>query len=129
MSVSEIIVNFNKYSEEFVNEIVKITNDVEIKSYQTLLINLNKTNSAKCIEQFIIYGLPEKEKINSSDETYFLGRDYADDLGNNEDSMMQALKLKDTWTTFDPNTKRCIFEYLQVMVHYGEEYLKLKYMK
>ena len=127
MSLSEIVREFNKYSEEFVNEMIKISNDADLKSYQTVLINLNKTNSTKCIEQFIIHGLPQKEKINNEDENYFLERNYADDFDNDDYSMMKALKIKDTWKTFDNNTKQCIFQYLQVMVHYSEEYFKLKY--
>lgn len=129
MSLSDIIVNFNKYTEEFVTEIVKITNDADVRSYKTILVNLNKTNATKCIEQFIIYALPEKDKIISSNEDYFLKRNYDQELDNDQDSMMQALKLKDTWKTFDCDTKKCIFEYLQVMVHYSEEYLKCKYNK
>ena len=129
MSLSETVVNFNKYTEEFVKEMIKITNDPDVKSYYTVLVNLNKTNSTKVLEQFVIYGLPQKEKIMASDENYFLGKNYSDDLDNDEDSMMKALKIKDTWKTFDDNTKKCIFEYLQVMVHYSEDYFKLKYIR
>ena len=129
MSLSETVVNFNKYTEEFVKEMIKITNDPDVKSYYTVLVNLNKTNSTKVLEQFVIYGLPQKEKIMASDENYFLGKNYSDDLDNDEDSMMKALKIKDTWKTFDDNTKKCIFEYLQVMVHYSADYFKLKYIR
>lgn len=129
MSLPEVISNFNKYSEEFVTEMIRISDDNDLRSYKTVLINLNKSHSTKCIEQFIIHGLPQKDKIMASDENYFLGKNYSDDLENDDYSMMKALKIKDTWQTFDANTKQCIFEFLQVMVHYSEEYLKLKYVK
>ena len=129
MSLTEVISNFNKYSEEFVTEMIRISDDNDLRSYKTVLINLNKSHSTKCIEQFIIHGLPQKAKIVASDEDYFLGRNYSDDLDNDDYSMMKALKIKDTWKTFDDNTKQCIFEFLQVMVHYSEEYLRLKYIQ
>lgn len=126
-NIQEIVTNFNKYSEEFIDEMIKVTNDDDAKSYRTILINLNKTNATKCIEQFILYGLPQKEYINASNEEYFLKKNYDDDLENDEYSMMKALKIKDMWKTFEENTKKCIFEYLQVLVYYSEEYFKMKY--
>lgn len=129
MKNQEIISNFNQYCEEFVAELVNITNDNDIRSYATILTTMNKTNSKKCIEQFIIYVLPEKDKISKCDEKYFLENDYSNHIGNNEKTMMEALKLKSLWKTLDDENKECIFEYLNLLIQISEEYFKNNYMQ
>ncbi len=126
MSTHDIITTFNRYSEEFIDEMILVSRDTDAVNYKTILINLNKSNCTKCIEQFILYILPNKEYINASDEKYFIEKNYSDQLENDDYSLLKALKIKDMWVTFTPDTKRCIFEYLQVMVYYSEEYLKHK---
>lgn len=129
MNNQDIVKNFNNYCEEFVSELVLITNDSDISSYATILKTMNQTNSLKCIEQFIIYVLPEKEKIMNSDENYFLSNDYSEQLENDEESIMEALKLKTLWKTLDDDNKEVIFEYLQLLIQISEEYFKFNYVK
>ena len=126
-SLKEVITEFNKYSEEMAEDIYNITNDSDIYHYKTLLKSINATNYKTVIEQFILEALPYKNQIISEDERFFLQEQHLDRFKSQNESLLQALKFKSIWGTLKEINKKNIFEYLQILVYYSENYLKLKF--
>lgn len=136
MKLSEIVINFNTQLEEFINAIETIHNDENIKRAKLMIRTLNKINATKIIEQFIINIVPYADKIYNRDEDYILNIE-GDELNDklrviklkdvtHEDKLFQVMKFKELWQILDPNDKEAIWEYLQLLTYYAQEYLKIK---
>jgi hypothetical protein len=139
MKLAEIIKNFNLQMEEFLDVIESIHNDDNIKKARLMVKTLNKINATKIIEQFIINIIPYSEKIYNKDEHYILNLDtdeIRDKLTNikvknttQEEKILEVMKLKNLWLNLDTNDKEAIWEYLQLLTYYSQEYLKIKLEK
>jgi len=139
MKLGEIVKNFNIQIEEFLDVMESIHNDDNIKKARLMVKTLNKINSTKIIEQYIINIIPYADKIYSKNEEYILNLD-VDEIkdklttikvknSTQEEKLLEVMKLKQLWTTLDTNDKEAIWEYLQLLTYYGQEYLKIKLEK
>jgi hypothetical protein len=136
MKLGEIVSNFNLQLEELFAVIETLYDDPKIKKFKLIMRTMNKINSIKIIEQFIIHGLEYSTFIYNKDESFFntLDQDHIKSkIGEtklrkelHDEGIFQILKLKDYWSTLSDENKDILWEYFQLLTYYAQEYLKLK---
>jgi hypothetical protein len=89
-----------------------------------LIIN-NHPN--KIIELFIIYVLPDKDKIDSGDKSYFENKSYDNQLNNNNFAIQKFFEFKDIWYKLSEENKNLVVQYMQCLCYYAQEYFLEKY--
>jgi len=82
------------------------------------------------IVQFAYNVLEYKQQIDNYDETFFMSSHFADEVHNKAKTNNPQLsildivdKIKDVWGTLTPENKNNVFEYMQVLCYYAQEYL------
>ena len=86
MDRSNILKGFNNHLSEFFDDILIVfPNDLELKKAHTSLNNLKKMNPKIIIEVWKAY-ISDKysEEIEKGDLTYFLNKNYSEDLEDND---------------------------------------------
>jgi hypothetical protein len=139
MKLGEIVNNFNLQLEELFAVAECLYDDPAIKKFKSIMKTMNKINSIKIIEQYIIHGLEYSDYIYRKDESFFNTLDEYDIKNKisetklrkelQAEGIFQILKLKNFWTTLTEKNKEIIWEYLQLLTYYSQEYLKLKLNK
>ena len=120
----DIVDNFNYTLESFINFMIEISDDNDIIIYKKMILKILETEKEKAIEQYIINAIPYSKQINDHDENYFINMEFND---NEKYSVLKVLKFKDKFKTLNPENKERIWEYLQVFLHYANEYYVKKY--
>lgn len=136
MKLGEIVNNFNLQLEELFAVVECLYDDPNIKKFKSIMKTMNKINSIKIIEQFIIHGLEYSDYIYKKDETFFNNLD--EDIIKNkigetklrkelhEEGIFHILKIKLYWSTLTNENKEVLWEYFQLLTYYAQEYLKIK---
>jgi hypothetical protein len=115
---------FNKTIDEFANNLLNALGNhpfsKDIKSYKDKLETLIKINPRKVLEGFMLKVYPFKKEIMNRDETFFLGKDYSNEL--NTDSIIESLKIKEIWENeASESVKKTIWTYFQVLIILSEQ--------
>lgn len=136
MKLGEIVNNFNLQLEELFAVVECLYDDYNIKKFKSIMKTMNKINSIKIIEQFIIHGLEYSDFIYKKDETFFNNLDenhIKTKIGEtklrkelHEEGIFHILQLKKFWASITEDNKEVIWEYLQLLTYYAQEYLKIK---
>ena len=103
------LINFIQYLE------TKFPDNVQIKSYGTSIELLKKVNPRKLVEGFYEFVYPYKKEIMDSNESFFMNKDYTEDVGGDSDSMLEAIQLKEIWNTASDDVHSQIFRYFQLL--------------
>lgn len=103
------LINFIHYLD------TKFPDNLQIKSYETSLELLKKVNPRKLVEGFYEFVYPFKQEIMESNESFFMNKDYNEDMGGNSDSMLEAIQLKEIWNTAPEDVRSQIFRYFQLL--------------
>ena len=87
---------FNNHFVEFWNDILHVfPNDINIKTAQVFIVNINKVNPAlviKCWYEYVVK--PYASNIKNGDFDFFIKKDYIDDLGTSSQyDAPQLLKI------------------------------------
>lgn len=107
---------FNTQLENFLTYLEnKFPDELSIKTYHTSISITIKVNARASTEFFIKYIYPFKEKIMTNDESFFMDKDYTEDVENDENSMLEVIKFKDILKTSTQEIKDQIFRYFQVL--------------
>ena len=78
------------------------------------------------IDNYVYYVLKYKDEIDDSNEDFFLKNDFKDSTGGESNIVKIINEIKSMWKTIeDPDNKKNIFSYLQVLCFYAEEYFLL----
>jgi hypothetical protein len=70
--------------------------------------------------------MPYKQQIRAEDENFFLNKDYTEEeqLANEEigtqQDMLQAIRLKELWSSMSDTSKAKVWKYLQHMLTAAE---------
>jgi hypothetical protein len=136
MKLGEIVNNFNFQLEELFAVAETLYDDQNIKKFKLIMKTMNKINSVKIIEQFIIHGLEFSEQIYNKDESFFIHLDHSHIQNKihetklrkelHDEGIFQILKLKNFWSTLTSENRDIIWEYFQLLTYYAQEYLKIK---
>lgn len=130
--VTEDVVEFNSNLLDFLTQLYKVTDNDEILGYQKKVEKLTtdavmtptKDMLEKPIEQFVIYALPNADKIGTDIGAFFRDYKVGDKKGVLEEMI---LKFRDVYPTLSEKNQGIVSEYFQVLTYYGQEYFKKKY--
>jgi hypothetical protein len=86
---------FNEQFFTFVDEIIAVTNNVDIESSKTICYNATKLNVTFCIKNWINIVLPYKQQIDNENIEFFKHKDYTNDLTQSAINFNYASKIID----------------------------------
>ena len=118
MDRSNILKGFNNHLSEFFDDILIVfPNDLELKKAHTSLNNLKKMNPKIIIEVWKAY-ISDKysEEIEKGDLTYFLNKNYSEDLEDNDynkEILDKIEKMKNSIDLMSNENKEKTIKYLQ----------------
>ena len=113
---------FNNQLENFTVYLEKqFPNELNIKTYHKSISMLRKVNPRKILEYFNKYVYVYKKEIMASDDTFFINKDYNEELDGNKDSMLTAMKFKDLWKNSGKDVHEQIFRYYQLLCLLSEK--------
>jgi len=93
----------------------------------------NKQNITKFIDMFCINVLKYKDKIDEGDESFFLGKDYSDDIcdpskKNNQEELVKNLdivsSLKSVWEKLNSDNKKIVIMNMQILCALAQIYFE-----
>lgn len=93
-----------------------------IKTYHNSINLIKKINPRQVILFFKQYIYIYKEKIDNEDASFFLEKEYNEELKNNNESMLEVIKFKDLWKNSNDKQKKQVFRYFQLLCLLSENY-------
>ena len=125
----KIVQKFQMYSAEFIAQMLEIyPENIQLQKYNRKFHILCKADPVQPILYFSQYVAPQREQILNSDIDYFLNIEENETILNNEDSLIDALQLREMWRVMDEdekeNNKKCIFQYLVLLLHFCDDFKK-----
>ena len=117
---------FNTTCEMFLDLIYSFTNDSDISFYKKAMRKLVSADKNKVIEQFIIHCYSYKDYVENRDVNFFLTHSFEDKCDDNK-SLLEVIKIKDIFRSFNQDQINIIFEYLILLSNFSTEYLKIKF--
>lgn len=82
-----------------------------------------KENFTKFIDLFCINVLQYKEQIDSGDETFFMNKDYANDIKDSKDvGLNDIISLKSVWKDFKQENKDIVKLNMQILCDLAQIY-------
>ncbi len=106
----QLINDFNKTFEFLLEQLSFHIGYTPLFKFKAII----KFNSLTPLEKFIIYALPEKEKIMAKDDKFFFCK--LDDI--------DILSLKDIYYQLDKESKSNLWDLIHALVYLSEDYLK-----
>lgn len=127
MNKEQLVTDFNNVSIEFIKQLSLICPDSVITSNAGLVEKVlnNPTSKNVVIDQFALNVLDYKKNIDNFDEDFFISNSFDKHINDNQVLMQLMSDLKNMWLTLNSQNKKSIFEYLQVLCYYANEYLLL----
>jgi hypothetical protein len=119
---TETIKKFNRILQSFLNQLAPQIGT----TYPYKFGEICKINSTLAIEQFMVYALPDMDKIKSRDETYFTDDNTYTTKVNDAEDLNEILRLKNVYKILDEQSRTAVWDTFQVLLHLGEEYIKIK---
>ena len=109
---------FNDHFNEFVNDIQSVfPDDTDILTAKNALLAIRKANPKLIVRIWIKYVYnPYKEQIEAGDITFFLTKDYANDLARNDnsDKIMESIdRLRSPIKNMSPENQAKTMKYIQ----------------
>ena len=115
---------FNITCEMFLDLIYSFTKNSDISFYKKAMRKLINADKNKIIEQFIIHCYSYKDQVESKNTKYFINLDLESKMNN--ESLLEIIKVKELFMTFNEDQNNLIFEYLILLCNFSTEYLKMK---
>ena len=106
--------------------IVKDNNIIDISFYKKAMRKLVSADKNKVIEQFVIHCYSYKDYVENRDVNFFLTHNFEDKCDDNN-SLLEVIKIKDILRSFNQDQINIIFEYLILLSNFSTEYLKIKF--
>jgi hypothetical protein len=115
---SNFVTIFNDHFNEFVNDIQSVfPDDTDILTAKNALLAIRKANPKLIVRIWLKYVYnPYKEQIESGDITFFLTKDYANDLAKNDnsDKIMESIdRLRSPIKNMSPENQAKTMKYIQ----------------
>ncbi len=121
----EIVNEFNTTCNMFLDLLYSFTRDSDISFYKKAMNKMIQGDNNILIEQFIINCLIYNIQIQEKDYKYFMDVEIKDKVDDNQ-SLLNIIKIKDMVEKFDSNQINIIFDYLQLLCNFSIEYLHNK---
>ena len=117
---------FNTQLTNFIDELINLfPKDKEISLAKDTIMFLKKTNPRKIIEFFRDYFLKYENKIKTRDVSFFIDKDYNNEVSEYVKSLNVITNLKNYWKNLSQNTKDNIWLYMNVLVKLCKKYYNL----
>ena len=115
---SNFVTIFNDHFNEFVNDIQSVfPDDADILTAKNALLAIRKANPKLIVRIWIKYVYnPYKEQIEAGNITFFLVKDYANDLARNDnsDKIMESInRLRSPIKNMSPENQAKTMKYIQ----------------
>ena len=115
---SNFVTIFNDHFNEFVNDIQSVfPDDIDILTAKNALLAIRKANPKLIVRIWIKYVYnPYKEQIEAGNITFFLVKDYANDLAKNDnsDKIMESIdRLRSPIKNMSPENQAKTMKYIQ----------------
>ena len=115
---SNFVTIFNDHFNEFVNDIQSVfPDDTDILTAKNALLAIRKANPKLIVRIWIKYVYnPYKEQIEAGNITFFLVKDYANDLARNDnsDKIMESIdRLRSPIKNMSPENQAKTMKYIQ----------------
>lgn len=125
MSIGDTIKNFNKTLLSLASQISVICPQNIVSSNVSTIDTIINRFPEKVIEQFIIYVLPDKDKIDNGDENYFLNKDYSKVIKDKKkgDLINDIFQFKEIWKELSNNNKKMVINYMKCLCYFAQVYL------
>lgn len=113
------LTKFNLTLSNFIDDLIRVFpnyNNLEIFKEKFLL--LKSTNPRLIVTYFTNTIYPYKSQIESKDASFFLEKDYSDDITieNKQWALDEMLNLKTLWNKLDDNNKETVWKYFLVLL-------------
>lgn len=91
---------------------------------------MKKENFNKFIDLFCIKVLQYKDKIDAGDESFFIKKDYKNDLNDQTDDVLsQVITMKSIWTDLKQENKEIVLFNMQMLCELAQQYFEIKMNK
>jgi hypothetical protein len=128
---SAVLNSFNDHFFEFIDDIINIievNKDIKVaRDFFKTVRGLNPSSILKVWYSYVY--LPYKEKINGGDISYFLNKDYNEDLneikGGKEDIIAVIDTLREPIRNMTPQNMAYSTEYIQNLSNLSQIYMQL----
>lgn len=128
MSSDAIVEAFNSHFLEFINDLCSIyPDDQDILKYKGQASNLSKIFPTTLIELWKSYTYKYLEQINTGDVTYFLNKEYTDDVKNLSETTktLEIIeKLRNKFAIMLEENKKKTVQYIQNLTQLAQMYIK-----
>ena len=116
--MSNILTVFNDHFVDFINDVQSVfPEDTDILTAKNALLAIRKANPKLIVRIWIKYVYnPYKEQIEAGDITFFLTKDYANDLARNDnsDKIMESIdRLRSPIKNMSPENQAKTMKYIQ----------------
>lgn len=119
--------DFNSSLEELLNFLKDKSPESILLKNVDLVMTAIKKNPEKPIEQFVIYVLKYKDKIDKGDEEFFLNKDYSSEIKGGSSSLSDVLTFKSIWKKLSSNDKKFVIASMQILAYCSQQYFSKKY--
>lgn len=134
--IGTIINNFNTQIEELICAIEIVCPNINLQKSRFLLNTIKKFNAGKVIDLFSIHVSPYFTEIFAKNEKRLLELstdDIAEALDKSEakkesfeKNLFKILEFKRIWKELNEHNKNVLWEHLQILAYYSQEYIKKK---
>ncbi len=119
--------------QQFNNTLLDLAEQLSLVCPNTVVSNnisslrmLTNNFPNKIIELFIIYILPDKERIDAGEKEYFLNKSY-DNIIEDSDNVKKFFEFKDIWYKLSNDNQQLVTQYMQCLCYYAQEHFMEKY--
>lgn len=116
--MNNIVIQFNSVINDFINQFSDKINTFYINTFNITM----KCNPSLFIDSYIIYILPDKDKIYECDESFFLTEFTTSEKFSVFSSYIN--EIKGVYTNLDTDSKNCVWEYFKCLTLLAEEYVE-----
>ena len=125
--MSNILTAFNNHFLEFLNDVQSVfPEDVDVLSAKNALIAIRKANPKMIVKIWkALIADKYREQIKEGDITFFLVKDYSNDLANsnNSDKIMESIdRLREPIKNMGPENQNKVMKYIQNLTKLSELY-------
>jgi hypothetical protein len=126
-TVEEITLEFNSSLLEYIKNMAKLFPDSTLSNNFDLLETMIKKYPNKFIDQFVLYVLKYKDRIDASDEDFLLNHNFDEELKGTNSVVQYVFEAKSIWEKLNDDNRQGTFLTLQVLCYYTQEYFLKKY--
>jgi hypothetical protein len=130
MDKSKLLIAFNNHFFDLVSDILRVfPDDYDLKTAQTILLKLKKSNPKIILNIFIDYVLNNyKDEIMKGNIHYFIDKNYKQELKDVNNSVIEKFNtLKEPIRRMNKDDKEKVIKYIQNLIKLSEMY-KINYM-